>query len=119
MVDQLQRQRHRCGHTFASLQAHTAHCSYVDGTIVCVDDPAELGMTLIDGEWDFRKVEPEAKPKATPKPMRKKEGAPLYVRAADRPDSDFERNCEACGKVFMRPRGRGRPPKNCPDCRGA
>jgi hypothetical protein len=40
-----------------------------------------------------------------------------YVPAAERPAHEFERTCTVCGSIFQRPRGRGRPPTKCEDCR--
>lgn len=112
----LKRQPCRCGETFATLQAFLVHADY--GEPLPHDDPAKIGLHLEGGEWthilppDDTDLTKHAgsktrAPKAKPR-----------VRAADRPDSDFEVTCP-CGKVFLRPRGRGRPPKRCPECRGA
>lgn len=115
----LKRQPCRCGETFATLQAFLVHADY--GEPLPHDDPRQLGLhQQADGEWthiippvetDLRKhaVKPASAPKEPAKP---------YVPAAERPAHEFDRTCVKCGTTFTRPRGRGRPPKSCPTCRG-
>lgn len=69
-------------------------------TITCLD-PADLGMVQNQyGRWGTGE-----------------EMDAVYVPAAARPDADYIRECRTCGKEFMRPRGRGRPPKECNPCK--
>lgn len=95
-----------CDEVFTGMAPFDAHQKETNKHpyTVC-KSPADAGLTQNDrGQWGTG-GNPEVAKAA-------------YVRADDRPDSDFEIDCAKCGTVFLRPRGRGRPPKKCPDCRG-
>lgn len=95
-----------CGESFTGMAPFDVHQKETDEHpyTVCLA-PTDVGLVQNDrGRWGSG--DEVAISKAA------------YVKAADRPDSDFEVDCVECGKVFLRPRGRGRPPKRCPDCKG-
>lgn len=95
------------------MAAHLAHADL--GEPLPHDHPADVGLVLIDGEWEVK-----SRVQTVPEPVKDdepKETKQPYVRAADRPSTDYERTCTICGVTFERPRKRGRPPTKCEDCR--
>jgi hypothetical protein len=94
-----------CRRDFAGLGPFDEHQSWnyraKPPKLTC-KDPATLGMELNKyNRW------------GRPGDIKTRE----YVPAAERPSSDYERDCTVCGAVFERPRTRGRPPTKCEQCR--
>lgn len=109
------RQACRCGHVFRTLQAHQAHADLCEP--LPHDDPADVGLVLVEGEWEIKGRVPVPAEPVKAAPTTPKAPKPAYVRAADRPSTDFLRTCTICNAEFERPRKRGRPPTKCEDCR--
>lgn len=93
-----------CKRTFAGLTTFDAHQRPIKKRpfVKCLD-PKGLGLVLKDGKWSSGESVDIS--------------GVAYVPAAERPDADYIVECSDCGKEFMRPRTRGRPPKKCPDCK--
>lgn len=103
----LERQACRCGHRFATYEAHMAHAVYKDNRPVRCLDPGEIGLYFDGVEWTHI---PQAAP-AADEPARK-------TNATARKTDTKNLVCRTCGTVFAKRPGRGRPPKDCYECRG-
>lgn len=132
----------KCGYAFSTLAAHRAHRDnercltpdelgyflHKDGRYGPYGSPI-LGEVLpneYEGEEEQRpkrhlNVVPEQRaigeaPTTTPgpKPQPKRAPKPHDVRPTDTKRLE----CAKCGKIFAKRKGRGRPPKQCYECKG-
>lgn len=90
-----------CKREFTGVGPFDAHQEWdweiVPPKLTCLE-PSSIGMVKdAEGRWG---------------------GGSVYVPAAERPTHEYDVECAKCGKVFQRPRKRGRPPTKCPKCRG-
>lgn len=92
-----------CKEVFTGLGPFDLHHKDVEQApfVVCLS-PAEIGLTQNErGQWGTKDAPFDS----------------TYIPAAERPARDYEVECAKCGKMFMRPRKRGRPPTKCEACR--
>lgn len=97
-----------CGHRYATYEAAMAHSVYEGKRLVRCLDPVDCGLFFDGVEWTH----------IPPAPREVSLGQKVTMRPVRRTDTS-RLTCGACGTLFSKRPGRGRPPKNCYDCRGA
>ena len=106
MAWELERAAHRCGHRFATYEAHMAHAIYKDKRLERCLDPNECGLFFDGVEWTHIPPGP------------REVGLDQHISLKPTRKTDTEHLiCAKCGAVFAKKPGRGRPPKNCYECR--
>lgn len=103
----IEREPHRCGHRFATYEAHMAHAIYKDKRLVRCLEPMDCGLFFDGVEWTH----------IPPAPRDVALDQKVTLRPA-RPARGKVRTCRECGTIIEPTGKRGRPAERCDPCRG-